>query len=113
MESESLEQVKTTAQEKSNFDRCPKCQSLNLREKEKPSHIELFCNECGSWVKWVPRKQKLKLAENKEPPEQLALPAAESTCTRCHDLDRLLKEMEGISRALSIITRAMINGIRQ
>jgi hypothetical protein len=44
----------------SKFEHCARCQSVDLREEERPPHIGLFCNHCGAWLRWVPRREKGK-----------------------------------------------------
>lgn len=52
---------------------CPKCKSSNLamkirgNEKDimKANMVELRCDSCGAWLKWVPKKTK-RLASYKQ-----------------------------------------------
>lgn len=36
---------------------CRKCHSKNLFTKEKGTQTGLYCEECGAWQKWVPKKE--------------------------------------------------------
>lgn len=37
---------------------CPKCGSKDLFLKESGNHTGLYCGDCGSWLKWVSKKEK-------------------------------------------------------
>lgn len=36
---------------------CPKCGSKDLFTKKSSTHTGLYCGDCGSWIKWVSKKE--------------------------------------------------------
>lgn len=36
---------------------CPKCGSINVFIDERPMQTALMCNDCGSWLKWISKKE--------------------------------------------------------
>lgn len=48
---------------------CEKCGSIDLFLEEKGTHTGLYCGDCGTWIKWVGKKEiplvKRFLAANK------------------------------------------------
>lgn len=36
---------------------CNKCGSIDLFTKEKGSQTALMCGDCGSWIKWISKKE--------------------------------------------------------
>lgn len=39
-----------------NF-RCKKCGGVNAETKVKGNQIGLYCADCGTWQKWIPKNQ--------------------------------------------------------
>ena len=35
---------------------CRKCGSVNIAFKDKGPHKGAYCGDCGSWIKWVSKK---------------------------------------------------------
>ena len=104
-----------------HFQRCSHCESIDLREQEKPPHVGLWCNACGRWVRWI-RKSSARLRIAAPPPipearqAQLQLPDVdpEAKCGHhhCAEIERLTQALNGIERELTIIVRALCNGIQ-
>ena len=38
---------------------CPKCESKNLFLKNKGDSADLYCGDCGEWIKWVAKDEIL------------------------------------------------------
>ena len=36
---------------------CEKCGSIDLFLEEKGTHTGLYCGDCGTWIKWVGKKE--------------------------------------------------------
>lgn len=53
---------------------CPHCGSTDVFLKEKGAQTGLYCGDCGKWIKWVSKSEKVLverwIEENKEPIEQ-------------------------------------------
>jgi len=107
----------------------------------RPPEIELRCDECGRWIKWLSRSDAELFSptalaqEKKNPPPPLfvvpqppAKPApilktahadepraveTPAVCDHREELDRLIAHLGGIERELATIVRAMINGAQQ
>lgn len=37
---------------------CKKCESISLHIEQRGDHAGLYCNDCGSWVKWLSKDEK-------------------------------------------------------
>jgi len=102
------------------INQCTYCGSLNLQQREKGPHLGLFCNDCGRWLGWIPRRRKnsFKLAADPKPnlnddqPEQLSFQNVrpDGGCTCCAHLAELRHAVTGIERELTVILRALLYG---
>ena len=45
--------------------KCPKCKSEDVFVEGSGQHTGLYCGDCGSWIKWLDKKE-LRLAERQE-----------------------------------------------
>jgi hypothetical protein len=106
-------------------DSCPHCGSSDqLYTRVEGLQIALRCGQCQRWVKWLSKIQAAnfpaKPAEprpvQKEPaPEPISRmeptkPAAVG-CDHRDELDRLARHLGGIERELTVIVRALGNGV--
>ena len=89
-----------------NQTRCKFCGSPNLNQKETESTLQLVCLACD------------RINQTAFRPIDLAGSSSLATlfrtevvsCSCCHELQRLLGTLTKIESALTIITRALING---
>ncbi len=102
----------------SKGERCPRCSSTDLQEREKYPHVGLYCATCNFWIRWIPKRARLKLASvapaqhltEGEPTLPLADEPGPDTCGHCPELDRVVDALNGVERELIIIVRALCNG---
>ena len=44
---------------------CPKCKSNDIFTEGSGQQVGLYCGDCGSWIKWLSKKE-IRLAERQE-----------------------------------------------
>ena len=87
---------------------CPHCGAeAGFEQREQGPHVGLYCPSCGRWVKWLPRGkgQARPVESNPQTPKDPA-------CNRCPELTRVIQELTGINRQLTIVTRALMGSGR-
>lgn len=70
---------------------CNKCGG-NVVMRYKGSQIGLYCVTCGSWIKWVGKKEKFALLEQGVTLEGESLKVPSNTCPQCGSYNLIKKK---------------------
>ena len=101
---------------------CGRCGSSEYTIEKRPPHVALLCARCGQWLRWIRRRVadnfSAEPAQTRQQGKKLighdreVETGEDSNCNHREQLDQLIKHLSSIDRALSIVTRALCNGVR-
>lgn len=79
---------------------CTRCKSEDLIIEERNPHNALICKECGKWIKWVNKDEKILI-------EKMIKKKANKNKKRLLDPSKI-KTLDDISRALKFLNNQYI-----
>ena len=87
---------------------CNKCGSVDVFIKAKnENQTGLYCNDCGSWIKWISKNEKNLIENQLEPKDILSLGSSE-TDTLNSTIKGLVVENKALKAKLNSIQDILI-----